>query len=102
GVVTVGDGGPGCARGAQERLFEPFFTTKGADGAGLGLWLASGTMERLGGRIRVTNRPRRGALVEMTFPFVAAERQRKSPRGSRGSRFGQSKAPPGVFPDQSM
>src|SRR5262249_41927091 len=43
-LVTVADEGTGFAPEAQERLFEPFFTTKGADGAGLGLWLPSGTM----------------------------------------------------------
>ena len=101
--VTIADQGTGFAPEARGRLFEPFFTTKGAGGAGLGLWLASGTMERLGGRIRVTNRPQRGALVELIFPFVATgEGLRKSRGRGRGPRFGQSKARPGAFSDQAM
>src|SRR5262249_50849346 len=102
-LVTVADEGTGLAPEARGRLFEPFFTTKGAGGAGLGLWLASGTMRRLGGRIRLTNRPRRGALVELTFPFVTAQDGVRKPHGRRrGSRFGQSKARNGAVHGQMV
>jgi len=85
-VVTVADEGTGIAPEVQSRLFEPFFTTKGSDGAGLGLWLASGTMERLGGHIRLTNRSGRGALVELTFPFMTAGESRRRPSSEKPRR----------------
>jgi len=69
-VVTVADQGEGIAEENLPRLFKPFFTTKGARGSGLGLWLANGTMERLGGTIRAANRPQRGALFTLRFPLA--------------------------------
>jgi signal transduction histidine kinase len=71
-VVTVADQGTGIPAEVQARLFEPFFTTKGAEGTGLGLWLAAGTMARLGGTIRAVNQPQGGALFSLTFPIVEA------------------------------
>src|SRR5919201_1543583 len=67
-IVMVADEGAGIPAFVEGRLFEPFFTTKGTKGTGLGLWLAAGTMERLGGTIRAVNRPRSGALFVLTFP----------------------------------
>jgi len=67
-VVSVADRGIGLTPDISVRLFEPFFTTKGSNGTGLGLWLARGTMERLGGNIRATNRPRGGAIFTLNFP----------------------------------
>jgi signal transduction histidine kinase len=69
-VVNVADQGTGITPRVAKRLFEPFFTTKGSRGSGLGLWLAAGTMERLGGSIRAANRPRGGALFTLEFPLV--------------------------------
>ncbi len=68
-VVTVADQGSGIPPEISKRLFEPFFTTKGSRGSGLGLWLAAGTMERLGGRIRAVNGPRKGATFTLEFPL---------------------------------
>src|SRR5438876_1273102 len=77
-IVTVADEGTGLPSAVQARLFEPFFTTKGSRGTGLGLWLAAGTMERLGGSIRAANRSRGGAVFVLTFPL-----ERRAPRGRR-------------------
>jgi signal transduction histidine kinase len=68
-VVSVADQGTGISPEVHRRLFEPFFTTKGSRGTGLGLWLAAGTMHRLGGSIRASNGARRGALFTLKFPF---------------------------------
>jgi signal transduction histidine kinase len=68
-VVTVADEGLGISPEVRSRLFEPYFSTKGSRGTGLGLWLAAGTMERLGGSIRAVNRPRRGTQVVLKFPI---------------------------------
>jgi signal transduction histidine kinase len=68
-VVTVADEGLGISPEVRGRLFEPYFSTKGSRGTGLGLWLAAGTMERLGGSIQAVNRPRRGTQFVLKFPI---------------------------------
>ena len=73
-LSMVADEGAGIPAFVEGRLFEPFFTTKGTKGTGLGLWLAAGTMERLGGTIRAVNRPRSGALFVLTFPLADINR----------------------------
>jgi len=77
-VVTIADQGIGISPEVQRRLFEPFFTTKGSRGTGLGLWLAAGTMQRLGGNIEASNRPRGGALFALTFPLKEFTQPRRS------------------------
>jgi signal transduction histidine kinase len=88
-VVMVSDEGTGIPAAVQRHLFEPFFTTKTEQGTGLGLWLAAGTMERLGGSIRAVNRRGAGALFVLTFPLDALHRRarpRASPRRIRRGR----------------
>ena len=51
--VTIADSGIGIPSDDAARVFEPFFTTKGEQGTGLGLWVASGILSRLGGSIRM-------------------------------------------------
>jgi signal transduction histidine kinase len=69
--VTVEDEGAGFAPEVEARLFEPFFSTKGTKGTGLGLWLASTTVHRVGGKIRAGNRPdARGAVLTLELPVA--------------------------------
>jgi signal transduction histidine kinase len=87
-LVTVADQGTGLRSDVRRRMFEPFFTTKGGRGTGLGLWLAAGTMERLGGSIRAANRGRRGTLVSLIFPLDQVSppiRRRASPTRRRAT-----------------
>ena len=51
------------------RIFEPFFTTKGENGTGLGLWVARGIADRLGGSIRMRSRvhPEKGGTCFSVF-----------------------------------
>ena len=84
-VVTIADQGIGISPEVQRRLFEPFFTTKGSRGTGLGLWLAAGTMQRLGGNIEASNRPRGGALFALTFPLKEFTQPRRSSVQRRGA-----------------
>ena len=49
--VTFSDNGVGIPATNIPRIFEPFFTTKGEKGTGLGLWVASGIVNRFGGSI---------------------------------------------------
>lgn len=51
--VTIADNGGGIPPANLSRIFEPFFTTKGERGTGLGLWVAQGIMNELGGTIGV-------------------------------------------------
>jgi signal transduction histidine kinase len=69
-TVRVADEGGGFQPEHLARVFEPFFTTKGARGTGLGLSLAYGTMEALGGSIRADNRPGGGAEVTLHLPLA--------------------------------
>jgi two-component system, chemotaxis family, CheB/CheR fusion protein len=54
--VTLADSGCGIPPHNAARIFEPFFTTKGENGTGLGLWVARGIADRLGGSIRMRSR----------------------------------------------
>lgn len=54
--VTLADSGCGISPHNAGRIFEPFFTTKGENGTGLGLWVARGIADRLGGSIRMRSR----------------------------------------------
>jgi PAS domain S-box-containing protein len=51
--ITVADNGPGIQPANLPRIFEPFFSTKETKGAGLGLWVSQGIVEKHGGTIRV-------------------------------------------------
>lgn len=51
--VGIADNGAGIPKFNRAHIFEPFFTTKGEQGTGLGLWVASGIVNRLGGTIRM-------------------------------------------------
>lgn len=51
--LSVADNGKGVQRQDQARIFEPFFTTKNDKGAGLGLWVCKGIINRAAGTIRV-------------------------------------------------
>jgi signal transduction histidine kinase len=51
--LSVADSGEGIEPQDYARIFEPFFTTKGDKGTGLGLWLCSGIVNRVGGTVRV-------------------------------------------------
>ena len=54
--VTLVDSGCGIPPHNADRIFEPFFTTKGENGTGLGLWVARGIADRLGGFIHMRSR----------------------------------------------
>src|SRR3989441_2958895 len=69
--VFIADNGPGISGEHRRRIFEPFFTTKGEKGTGLGLWVASGIVDKHGGWIRVrssTQPGRSGTCFAIFFP----------------------------------
>jgi two-component system, NtrC family, sensor kinase len=72
--VRVRDSGPGIQPDILPQIFEPFFTTKDTQqhGAGLGLAIAKGILERHGGAIAVESKPGDGAEFVVTLPATAA------------------------------
>ena len=71
-LVTVADRGPGVAEAELETIFEPFY--RGAQGQpgrgfGLGLAIARRAVAAHGGRVRATNRPGGGLVIEMSVPL---------------------------------
>jgi two-component system sensor histidine kinase KdpD len=72
-LINVIDEGPGIPRGAEERLFEPFQRLGDHDnttGVGLGLSVARGFVEAMGGTIGATDTPGGGltVIVDLAAP----------------------------------
>jgi two-component system sensor histidine kinase KdpD len=67
-LIAVSDEGPGIARGAETELFAPFQRLGDHDtssGVGLGLSVARGFVEAMGGTISATDTPGGGLTVEI-------------------------------------
>jgi signal transduction histidine kinase len=72
-VVRIADDGPGIPDEVLPRIFDPFFTTKDVgEGAGLGLSIVHGIVERHGGSIRVDSRVGQGTTFEVRLPAASA------------------------------
>ena len=72
--ITVTDRGAGMLPDVLARAGEPFFTTKPAgSGTGLGLYVARGSVEQLGGRLRLASAPGSGttAIIELPRDVIA-------------------------------
>jgi two-component system, OmpR family, sensor histidine kinase KdpD len=72
-LINVVDEGPGVAKGAAEQMFEPFQRLGDTDnntGLGLGLSVAKGFVEAMGGTISATDTPGGGLtiLVDLAAP----------------------------------
>jgi signal transduction histidine kinase len=70
---TVDDSGPGIPPEILPRIFEPFFTTKHEGpvrGTGLGLYVALGLVDSLGGTIKAARSPRGGTRFEVRVPLL--------------------------------
>ena len=84
--LSVADSGSGIAPQDYAKIFEPFFTTKGEKGSGLGLWLCTGIVNRVGGSIRVWSSRllhRSGTCFSV---FLPAEEATFAPRRRRYER----------------
>jgi two-component system sensor histidine kinase RegB len=68
--LEVVDQGAGVPAEVSRQLGRPFISTKPVgSGMGIGLYLARATLERLGGSLRLSNLPERGARAEITLPL---------------------------------
>lgn len=76
--IEFADSGPGISPEVMEQIFEPFFTTKDpGKGTGLGLYICYDIMQKLGGKIEVSNRPEGGTLFRLTIPVKKLGRASK-------------------------
>lgn len=77
-LIAVEDDGPGIPAHARERIFDRFYQLasgpRGRNGSGLGLSIAKGFTELVGGRISAS-RPRgmRGARIEVVLPLMGIQ-----------------------------
>jgi signal transduction histidine kinase/CheY-like chemotaxis protein len=84
--LEVRDNGPGMSEAQQEHAFEPYYTTR-SEGTGLGLAIVRGTVESLGGRIRLHTSPGRGAEFRIQLPEAGVKRESETvPKQARISR----------------
>ncbi len=67
-TLAVEDSGPGIARENLERIFTVFFSTKGAQGFGLGLFVARSIAERHGGLLWAESDEGKGATMMLELP----------------------------------
>jgi PAS domain S-box-containing protein len=73
--VMVADNGKGMSAEVKAHLFEPLFSTKPMTGLGLGLWIASGILRDLQGRIKIRSsdaQANHGTVVSVFLPFRSA------------------------------
>jgi PAS domain S-box-containing protein len=75
-AVSIRDNGPGIAKQHIDKIFDPFFTTKDVGkGAGLGLSISYGIIQRHRGEIWVDSEPGSGTIFTVQIP-VDFEKQR--------------------------
>jgi two-component system, chemotaxis family, sensor kinase Cph1 len=70
--LTIADNGIGFDERYRERIFEPFQTLHSSDdyeGSGIGLAICRKIIDRHGGTIRASSRPRKGSVFSITLPM---------------------------------
>ncbi|NIH98773.1 two-component system sensor histidine kinase KdpD [Mycolicibacterium fluoranthenivorans] len=75
-LIAVVDEGPGIPRGTEDQLFEPFQRLGDRDtstGVGLGLSVARGFVEAMGGTITATDTPGGGLTIEIDLAATAKD-----------------------------
>ncbi len=70
-MLSVTDRGPGFAPDILKAVGEAYRSNKGREGGGLGLFLVSNVVRKLGGRVTAANRQGGGAAVTLILPLDA-------------------------------
>nr|WP_184004418.1 ATP-binding protein [Stakelama sediminis] len=76
-ILRVSDEGPGFTETMLENFGRPYQSTKNRAGGGLGLFLVTNVMRKLGGRVDAYNRVEGGATVRLFLPVAALEIERE-------------------------
>ena len=76
-LLLIDDQGPGIPEAELERVFDPFYRVessrnRAAGGSGLGLYIARDLLHRMGGRLRLVNRPEGGLRAEVRLGPVTS------------------------------
>jgi PAS domain S-box-containing protein len=71
--LAVSDEGKGVAAADRERIFSKFFKAGEARGTGLGLFIAQGLVQQMGGRLWVDSEEGHGARFAFELPTVSGE-----------------------------
>ena len=67
--LAVEDEGPGIDEASLSRVFERFYSRNNPNGAGLGLSIVATIVDRLGGQVRLDNRPGGGLVATLLLPM---------------------------------
>ena len=84
-VVTVKDEGRGIPEEELPRVFDPFFSTSETRETGLGLSIAYGLLQRLGGSISAANRAGGGSVFTLEFPLASRSLRRAAEHRSENA-----------------
>ena len=86
-VIDVIDTGPGVPTDARDHIFDRFYRIDGneAFGTGLGLSLARGGVEAIGGRLTLEQSTPAGSTFRVTVPKSPGPGARSAPGSSSGS-----------------
>lgn len=74
-LLRVDDDGPGIPPEQLEAVFQPFYRLEASrnretGGSGLGLYIARDLVQRMGGSLRLLNRPEGGLRAELRLPLL--------------------------------
>jgi two-component system sensor histidine kinase RegB len=70
-VFQVADAGPGFSEEMLAQFGQPYQSSKGRPGSGLGLFLVTNVLRKLGGTVSARNLPGGGAEVTLALPLEA-------------------------------
>jgi two-component system sensor histidine kinase VicK len=68
--LAVADEGVGIPQSERERIFSKFYKAGGAQGTGLGLFIAQGLVREMGGRMWVDSEEGRGSRFAFELPLA--------------------------------
>ncbi len=70
-TVEISDNGRGIPEDQLEKVFDPLYSARSGGNTGLGLSVAHGIVQSLGGSLTIQSAPQRGTTVRVVFPAEA-------------------------------